>query len=346
MKRTFLIAILALTISAGPAVSSAFAWANGPYGGNGYGTHDWVLDEAIGLAGEEAAWLDRDTALTHTDDPDNLDGVLRGDPLNHIYNLTRTGCGAPQRVADLYYQAVASYGAGDVESASRYIGELSHYYSDICQPYHTVWDPTDPRVPAEHIRYELAVDDYHRHPGNVASWIAPAPRTPLRDVRARTVSAAYAARADYGSLKAAFRSDGFSTRSSTPVGAITRARMSRAANDLADIIAAVPTGRGLAAQPRFVSVSPSRRYPSRTSKVAARAKMTDQNGAPLEGVRVTFAWAFPSGTVKTVAYTRGDGVATSWQSMALAKRGRTLTVTARSTSNGITIAKSTWVKVR
>ena len=33
--------------------SQALAWANGPNERNSFGTHDWVLDNALRIAGEE-----------------------------------------------------------------------------------------------------------------------------------------------------------------------------------------------------------------------------------------------------------------------------------------------------
>ena len=38
--------------------SQALAWANRPNERNGFGTHDWVLDNALRIAGEEGDWVD------------------------------------------------------------------------------------------------------------------------------------------------------------------------------------------------------------------------------------------------------------------------------------------------
>jgi hypothetical protein len=335
--RRFVLSIaLALALCAGPSAQAAFAWANGPDFGDGFGTHDWVLDEALRLAGTDGEWVDYEEAMLATDDPDNLG---RLDYLNHIYNLTRTGCGAPQRVGDLYYEAVTAYAQGDRVTASRALGELSHYYADICQPYHTVWDPSDVRVPIEHLRYELAVDDYHRHSGNASSWIAERSREPVDDARAATVRAARAARADYASLKAAVRESSHSAAS----GAITRRRLSRAANDLADMIAAIPAGEGLAAEATISALAPSTKTPRRTSKVAARATLLDESGEPLEGVRIDYTWRIGTRSVHTVCYSDKSGIATSWQSMVGAKAGKRVTITARAVSNGVLTTRSTSV---
>ncbi|MBA2756761.1 MAG: hypothetical protein H0U37_04890 [Chloroflexi bacterium] len=38
--------LLAIALSA-MSVGSALAWSNGPDSGNGYGTHDWIVDQAL-----------------------------------------------------------------------------------------------------------------------------------------------------------------------------------------------------------------------------------------------------------------------------------------------------------
>ncbi len=49
---------------------------------NGYGTHDWVLDNAIRMAGEKGEWVDSRTALLASDDPDSYG-------TNNYYHLFR-----------------------------------------------------------------------------------------------------------------------------------------------------------------------------------------------------------------------------------------------------------------
>ena len=46
----------------------ALAWSNGENGPNSFGTHDWILREAIEAAGPAAAWVCRREALRATDD--------------------------------------------------------------------------------------------------------------------------------------------------------------------------------------------------------------------------------------------------------------------------------------
>ena len=61
-----LVALLALP-------SAALAWSNGDDGGNGFGTHDWILREATRLAAERnAGWVILKVAEPKTDDPDTV----------------------------------------------------------------------------------------------------------------------------------------------------------------------------------------------------------------------------------------------------------------------------------
>ncbi len=120
------------------APAHALAWANGAVRdgvrGQGYGTHDWVLDRAIALAGAQGAWVVRSAALGATDDPDFI-----GSPAEyHVYLASGGARGAAHAVSGAYSKAVAAYQAGDRVAASRYLGRLSHYYSDTLQPFHTV----------------------------------------------------------------------------------------------------------------------------------------------------------------------------------------------------------------
>ncbi|HET6350746.1 MAG TPA: zinc dependent phospholipase C family protein [Coriobacteriia bacterium] len=335
-SRLITIVSLSVALVAGPLSSAAFGWSNGPAAGgvvgNGYGTHDWVIDQAVRLAGPDAAWLDASAARLHSDDPDKKP---KSDQLNHIYNLTRTGCGGPQTVANLYYEAVVAYREGDTRRASELVGELSHYYADICQPYHTYRNDLSARVAAEHRRYELAVDRSHNGAGWVRSWITPAARHTSFDVRGRAVSAALAARKDYPALKSAMRRRGYSSSATSVTGKITRRRLSRAANDLADIIASIPTGSGLAAHSRIRSVKPSQSTPRQAANVAVHVKVVDASGVPVRGARVNYTWHLGSRVTETTSYSDAKGVATSWHSMRSAPKGKAAVVSVVTVTNSI-----------
>ena len=132
---------------------SAFAWANGPQYGEGFGTHDWILyhsNQSARLAGYD--WLDWRTAQSACDDPDM---VLR-DFYHHVYDRTGDPYGdSPARVEALYRQAVVELRRGDRIAASRTVGLLSHYLSDTANPLHTDQTPAEKNM---HSRYE----DAHR----------------------------------------------------------------------------------------------------------------------------------------------------------------------------------------
>src|SRR5829696_1961342 len=66
---SLLFGVALLSATAGPALG----WGNGGNLGNGYGTHDWIVGQAIKVFGETPpAWFDLDAALLATDDPDKV----------------------------------------------------------------------------------------------------------------------------------------------------------------------------------------------------------------------------------------------------------------------------------
>jgi len=158
-----IVLMLAMLVASCVAAPSALGWANGPdVGGvgNGMGTHDWVLEDAIAFAGSGGSWIDKDAALLASDNPD----TNATNSNLHLFRDAGIGRGAPSEVATLYYQAVVAYRERHYTDASYYVGVLSHYYSDICQPFHTDYYGAilqDDR----HKAYELAVDKYQREVG-------------------------------------------------------------------------------------------------------------------------------------------------------------------------------------
>ena len=74
MKQPVAIAC-AVTLSLMCFPNPAFAWSNGEDGCNSYGTHDWILDQALQAVGEQAEWVRTRVALRATDDPDCVDGI-------------------------------------------------------------------------------------------------------------------------------------------------------------------------------------------------------------------------------------------------------------------------------
>ena len=163
----FLVATVATLIALAGSVTPVGAWANGPNAGNGYGTHDWILDQAFRLLdkrGFDTSWVDRTTALLATDDPDYIE--VAADPsrsIEHTYTGGGKRGGAVDRITEHYAAIVRLYKQGDFEGASYNLGMLAHFYGDILQPYHTSRDAIGKT--STHYNYEvLHVDKSHQDP--------------------------------------------------------------------------------------------------------------------------------------------------------------------------------------
>ena len=321
------------------SVSSAMGWANGPATGGrdgyGFGTHDWLLEHAIDLAGNPD-WLDVDVALYHSNDPD----YFKTNSDWHLFRDSGKSRGGPQAAADYYYAAVKALKDGDTETASEDLGVMSHYYADMLVPFHTTYDAL--QHPAEHLDYELEVDSYHRHYSDSEDWIVPTAPLKMTDVRARAIKAAYFSRSKYLTLRDTY-SQG-NVRSNSKVNKITRDLLSRAVNDMADIIRSMPSGSGVSPPPAKVKTTITKHYPGRGRKICACATCLDDKGQPLQGIRVEFCWPKSSGgTTKATAYSDTSGVAHYWYTvpsdLPLMKK---YTVKTTSTSGGASVASSTW----
>ena len=210
-------------------VAPALAWSNGPDWGAGFGTHDWVLTEARRLAGNPS-WLNSSAARAVTDDPD----MVYRDFYYHQYDVWGKPYGnAPARIAAYYTRAVRAYRARDYVAASRYVGLLSHYYSDICEPFHTDQTSAERSV---HGDYEEAVDELTDSVGAYRSWISYDGFQRVGSVAADAKRAAAFSHRYYSTLLGNY--DRYGMNSS--VRAITRVCLNRAANDLADVIRSIP----------------------------------------------------------------------------------------------------------
>lgn len=228
---------------------SARAWCNGPQGANGFGTHDWILQEAARLASRRGyGWVSLKVALPHTDDPD----TVFHDYYYHVYDRWGSSYGdAPAKVVEYYRKALAALRAGDRRRASMMVGIMSHYYSDICNPLHTDQCPAEDRI---HEAYESVVQDYTDSPGENRVWIHPrAPRV-VTSVRAAAVAAATASHRSYARLVASFTAHGMNKAVLT----ITRGSLNRAVNGLADLIAGIAKGRAAGARAAEIRAAGSR----------------------------------------------------------------------------------------
>lgn len=299
-------AVIALAVSAGAFASQATpaaGWSNG--GGDGYGTHDWIIDQAVRvLDGRVDGWFDAQMARIHSDDPDTIERA-EAQRHDHEYHEKGKRGGAIDRIAREFDVAQASYAAGDYEDASYHIGLLAHIYGDILQPYHTAYAAVK-RNP-EHSRYELLVGPLTRHPNDMPAWQS-SRRTvsTFANIRTKAVASAKYSRSLYPALHKAFGPD--QTHLNETVKAITGKVMRRAANDLADVIWSVAQGTG--AQPQIGSLKVSVRwvgvksgYPTQWVYVTAR----DVDGNPIEGLMVTVAWPTTTGTRNELLYTDPHG---------------------------------------
>jgi len=324
-----LVAVLfAVLVVFGVAAPNAFAWNNGGNAGNGFGTHDWILDQAIRLAGPDASWVDTTTALLATDDPDH-----DGERITHYFLEHTVYRGAPQRVSDLYYSAATAYDAGDRVEASRLLGLLSHHYADPLNPFHSAHAAFSKS--AHHGPYEAAVLAQTNQRGLNAGWITEAARQPITDVRVKLMSAARYSRVRFPRLIKALESAKVVDVARSTVHTVTIEVMSRAANDLADIIGGIARHEGLSPPPALMTLALSKIFPAQHDDVTASARCTDASRSPMEGVGVTFAWPLPSGrTVSVVRYTGSDGIAHSVRAIGTLPWGVKVVVTATASASG------------
>lgn len=320
------------------AAPSAFGWANGGQQGNGYGTHDWILDHAITLAGAEGSWVDTSAALLASDDPDAGSANL-----THVFWNHGGNGGAPYTVANLYAEASAKYAAGDLAEASRLLGLLSHHYSDITNPFHSSYSAIHNKY---HGAYERTWWPYTGQPSWSPGWIAQMPRQAVGDVRAKTVAAAAFSRPQFKRLLAQLRKQPVSQAAANrTVVAITAGCLSRAVNDLADIVEGIRTGEGQSVAPAKLKFKISTRRPRRGQTVSVWAKCTDAAGRPISGAGVVFLWPTASGVPHvSVAYTGSNGVARISHRMPRTSSSRTNYVTAVARTGAVSITKSILVR--
>ena len=232
--------IMILVALLAPA-TAAQGWANGEGNLSSYGGHDWIVSQAVRLAGGTSAvpWLVMSTALAACDDPD-----YTGTPdANHNYHPTvvppdttpvPASYGTAPDQVKLYYAQVKTYvAAGNKSAASKALGILAHYYADVCNPLHTDNYYTEGFT---HNRYELKVDTLTRSATTNASWAVLDGLDPVIDADAaktKTMAAAVLSHPSYRTLYTTYKSNGYNT----VVATITKSCLGAAANGLADIIA-------------------------------------------------------------------------------------------------------------
>jgi hypothetical protein len=227
------VAVVALALLALPAVAQA--WCNGPNGADGFGTHDWILQEANRLAASKGAgWVDLKVALPHTDDPD----TVFHDFYYHVYDVWGSHYGnAPEKVTLYYAKALKARNAGNTAAASKYVGIMAHYFGDIGNPLHTDQCAAEDEI---HSEYESDAQDYTDKVGENRSWVHFDGYTARRSVAGFTRKLAAASHAYYSALVKDYTASGMSSA----VLAITAKRLGAAANGLADLILGIKKGVG------------------------------------------------------------------------------------------------------
>ena len=299
-------AFLALAVLAGAFAFPAApvkAWANG--GGDGYGTHDWIVDQAVKvLNGRVDGWFDASIARLASDDPDTIE--VRHDPsrgIDHVYNGVGRRGGAIDRIALEFDLAQASYARGDYADASYHIGLLSHFYGDILQPFHTAYAAMRPQDRAPQLR---AAGQRARPatPTTRPAWANPR-RTvsTFANIRTKAIAAAAYSRQYFAPLYARVHQE--PVAGSTPRSATSPARScERATGDLADVIWAISQGTGAA--PKVGSLKLSVKWVgvrSGSTPQAVFVTAKDVNGKPIEGLKVDVAWPTTTGTRHEYLYT-------------------------------------------
>ena len=215
-------------------------WANGSDGGDGYGTHDWVIHEANRLSVLQGCeWAN----MASRSRPATIRTPSLADVVHHVYDVwgPSTYGDAPARIALLYQEAVRKLRAGDAAGASRSAGLLSHYYADICNPLHTDQATGEDAI---HASYEDDVEALTDAVGENRAWLVFDGYQPVWDAAYKAARAAEKAHADYALLLQQYAAHGHDDA----VDVITRRALNLAVNGLADILISI--GRGRVRRPR------------------------------------------------------------------------------------------------
>jgi len=243
--------VLTTALSLCPAAS---AWQNGrsTRGLGGTTVQQWVLAQAVSRAARSGAdWVDLRAALQTVGLPDTVVHDYR----YHQYARwegSRRGQ-APQRTAVYFALVRDALQAGDVVTASRLLGMLTHYYTDACDPLHTGAVRAERRM---HRRFERDVmaqlNARGRFERRLASALAAGAAVAAKDdadatrlngiaqhVAAFTSSSARRAQRDYRRLVRFYLKRGFG-RAASRIAAKTLRRSVRGVADLIEAAARPP----------------------------------------------------------------------------------------------------------
>jgi hypothetical protein len=327
----------------GASAAPAAAWGDSAAG---YGTHDWIVDQALAIldhAGKRPAWFDRDLALAHTDDPDTLE--MEADhsrDVEHVYRDTAKRGGAVQRIADHYGAALDALDAEDWDEATYQVAMLSHFLADISQPWHSA--AAGLTKTSSHYYYELAVQRKTTSPTAAAGW---ADRTQavslISNIRRTAAAEAAYSRARFAALYDAWiGSDGSITNAT--VSRLTGEVLRRAARDLANVIWSIDQGRGRA--PDVASLTTKLKWVGVKNGEPYQALYTwakDAAGNGIEGLQVNVSWPNADGS-RTAYRTWTDAAGYVKLTLATPKlpllRRQDVPVTV--SENGITTRRTPW----
>ena len=329
------------------------AWSNGPAAGgvtgNGYGTHDWILDQAFKtFSGHVPSWVEKTTALQATDDPDTLFWRTN----EHVYMEDGYGRGAVDRVTEYYARVITDLKAGDEHQASIDLGRLAHYYGDLLVPFHTAYAAVSQTT--AHSKYELLVDAKNRTSTSAPEWQTK-DRSPevVTDIRAKAIAAAAYSRKFFPELLSEFKKN--ESVLDTRVSQLTGYVLTAASRGLGDIIHSIDLGVGNAPMLAKLVVKAKYAQPSSIEYQAFYITATDANGHVIEGLRIDVTWPssadVPDGAEPTAhvfrAYTMDqvsaqkmglpDGVAKATAYIDLGKHGSKQTVKVTATMRGHTV---------
>ena len=337
-------------------------WSNGPAvppgstNRDGYGTHDWVIDQALKVVdGRADGWFDAQVARLASDDPDTTGA---GPGIEHVYRESGQRGGAIHQITENYALAVQHYAQGQAaqqsgdasgaatsfRAASQRIGILSHYYADILNPYHTAYAAVG--NDAEHLKYELLVDTQTKRASDRPDWSEPTRTvTPVSNVRTLALSAAAFSRSYYAELHSRYAPN--QSVLTTRVQTITGLLFKRVARDLANIITSVPSGVGNPPPVAKLVASVKWRYP-RVNEPSQQVYVTatDASGRPIEGLAVDVAWPSADGLSSTTIriYTDPAGKSHWTRTVGNSPLMATRTASLRSKTNGYTASTTTWWK--
>jgi hypothetical protein len=340
------------------APAPAVAWSNGK--GDGYGTHDWIIDEGLRvLSDRDVSWFHRTTALIVSDDPDNVEVAANpARKIDHIYRDGGVRGGAVQRITEHYAAAVQLHlegleaqDAGDgaaadaaFDQASRELGLLAHFLGDLLQPYHT--SVRGAGLNDEHLQYELLVQALTRWPDAAPEWRSP-DRSPqlLANVRRMALNAASYSRGWYDAVHASMT---VSPTALTQVGRdATRVLLQRGANDMADVIWSVTNHVGLGPALGSLEASlPWRGVKAYETSQKLSVRAIDVNNNPMEGLGIRVAWTRDDGSVATTTlWTDASGTARWTGPVGKSPFMRQRTVKVAATANLVTTRVSRWFYV-